>query len=83
MEFPVVPRLVEDRATLPLAPGEFHPSAVEGRLCSGGDHRSFGDGNAGVQCESLALLLFARVDSKGECRVDPGVEFGHVVVDFW
>ena len=30
----------------------------------------------------MALLLFARVDGKRKRRVDGGVEFSHVVVDF-
>ncbi len=78
----IVPHLVNDGTAFPLAPRELHAAAVEGSLGSGCHHSCFRDGHPSVQRECLALLLFARVDGKRKRRVDGGVEFSHVVVDF-
>ncbi len=82
MLLPIVPHLVDNGTAFPLTPREFHAAAVEGSLCAGCHHCGFGDGHPGVQRECLALLLFARVDGKRKRRVDSGVEFSHVVIDF-
>jgi hypothetical protein len=65
----------------PLAPCKFHAAAVEGSFRAGSYHCGFGNGNAGVLGERLAFLLFARVNSKWEGRLNAGVELGHVVVN--
>ncbi len=81
MEFPIVPRVVNKRATFLFAPGEFHAATVEGSLCAGGDHRCFRDRNANVLGERLTLLLFACVDRKWGGRFDAGDKYSHVVVN--
>jgi hypothetical protein len=69
------------QGTCPFAPGKFHAATVEGGLCAGGNHRCFGDWNAGVLGKCLTLLLFACVNSKWEGRFNAGDKFGLVVIN--
>jgi hypothetical protein len=39
-----------------------------------------GDGNSGIGGKDLTFFLFPCVDSKGEARVDVGMQVGHVVI---
>ncbi len=73
--------MIDKQATFPFVPGKFHAATFEGGLHAGGDHRCFGDRNAGILGECLTLLLFACVDSKWEGRFNADDKFGHVVVN--
>ncbi len=45
-----------------------------------GDHGFVRDGDSGISCEDLALLLFSCADGKGEAWVDARIEVGYVVI---
>jgi hypothetical protein len=72
--------VVNKQATFPFAPGKFHAATVEGSLHAGGDHRCFGDQNAGILGKRLTLLLFVCVDNKWEGRFNASDKFSHFVV---
>ena len=83
MRLPIVPSVVNNWTTCPLAPREFHSATVKCRFRTRRHHGSLGDGNACVEGKCLAFLLLARVHREGKLRVDAGVEVDHVVVDVW
>jgi hypothetical protein len=45
-----------------------------------GDCGLIGDGDSGISCKDLVLLLFPCVDSKGEAQADARMEVSHVVI---
>ncbi len=61
-------------------PGQHHVAARQSMLGTCDDHGFIGDGDTGIGGKDLTFLLFSCVDSKGEARVDAGMEVGHVVI---
>ncbi len=80
MGLPVGPSVVDDRVTLPLAPGQRHVAAHQGVLGTCGDHGFVRDGDTGIGGKDLTFLLLPRLDGEGEARVNAGMEVGHVVI---
>jgi hypothetical protein len=64
MILPVVPHMVKEGTTFPLSPCKNHVPTVESMFGAGRHHHFLGDGHTYVLCESLALLLLARVNGE-------------------
>jgi hypothetical protein len=80
MGFPAGPGVVDNGATIPLAPCHGHVAACECVLCPSGDHAGLGNGYSRIEGKYLAALLVLCADSQGQARVNPRVEVGQVVV---
>ncbi len=61
VHFPVLPHLIDGRATVPFAPRGFHAAIVYHSFVAGQYHGSLGDGDACVKHKGLAIFLFASV----------------------
>jgi hypothetical protein len=62
MGFPVLPGVVGNGLTIPLAPGHSHVAPCKCMLCPGGDHGGLGNGYRRIKCKHLATFLLPCVD---------------------
>ena len=58
------------REPVPCFPSIGEIAALDGMFGPGGDHGSFGDGDACIGSEVLAVLLFTSLNGEREGRVD-------------